>query len=203
MSNQRTYSLLDAVIRDTLVSLVRRVKWGPTREQLEKEASSLEEQARWERGMCDNHSTANWLYWNADLYRLAAEVRFPREGDTNVSHMLCRVAAALKLRYMPRDDDDDLMLEKDEVSVALDAVVEGYSVLRQRYVQMAVVQKLDDEADVRRSVAAMAWRNLVPEARKDVRMEKIEARRAAELWLRQAQAQLKQPSMSFGRSPQY
>ncbi|WP_138983496.1 hypothetical protein [Agrobacterium tumefaciens] len=121
----------------------------------------------------------------------------------NITHMQRRVAAALKLRYMPRDDDDDLMFEKDEVSVALDAVVEGYSVLRQRYVQMAVVQKLDDEADVRRSVAAMAWRNLVPEARKDVRMEKIEARRAAELWLRRTQAQVKQPSMSFGRSPQH
>jgi len=74
-------------VMDELVRLARRVPWGPSREKLESRAEDIRAEARYESGMCDNHSTARWLHEEADLYCYAAQVRFPREGDTLVDEM--------------------------------------------------------------------------------------------------------------------
>lgn len=78
-----------------LVSLIRLVPWGPTRDSLEETSRRLRAEARYERGMCDNHHTANQLHDMADLFLFAAQARFPRAGDTMVATMTARVKADL------------------------------------------------------------------------------------------------------------
>lgn len=71
----------DKIVFDTLVSLVRKVPWGPSREMLEREAGRMRAQA-------DGHSsreTADELRWQAELFLLASQTRFPREGDAVLS----------------------------------------------------------------------------------------------------------------------
>jgi hypothetical protein len=76
----------DLVILDTLVHLVRQVPWGPTRDQLEKVASErrLEAETPAWAGAWDYY---NKLAWEADLYTLAAEGRFPRSHDKAIPMM--------------------------------------------------------------------------------------------------------------------
>lgn len=79
-------------IRAELDRLLSRVPLGADRCGLEARARELREQARWERGMADNHATANHLHEDADLYELAAQERFPREGDSMVETVSGRIA---------------------------------------------------------------------------------------------------------------
>jgi hypothetical protein len=81
-----------------LVSLIRQVPWGPSRAELEARSSALRNRAIYERGMCDNHFTANKLHEEADLYLFAAQARFPREGDTMVAAFVAKVRRSLRLR---------------------------------------------------------------------------------------------------------
>lgn len=76
----------DLVVLDTLVHLVRQVPWGPTRDQLERIATARKAEAKtpaW-AGAWDHF---NKLAWEAELHTLAAEARFPREGDKAVLRM--------------------------------------------------------------------------------------------------------------------
>lgn len=97
---------LNKLILDALVKLVRQVPWGPGREELQQEARRLSSEGSFEHGW-DNYSTAARLWWESSLYKLAAEARFPREGDEQVSIMVDRLKHRLvELLKRERDDDD-------------------------------------------------------------------------------------------------
>lgn len=97
----------DKVVLDTLVFLVRHVPWGPGRDALDQEASSrraaceeasAEDRKAWKTlqfGAIDDTQRKDLVnyrgeikdylepsLWYADLLALAAQSRFPREGDT-------------------------------------------------------------------------------------------------------------------------
>lgn len=93
----------ERLVLETFVNLVRQVPWGPGRAALEAKATSLSREASIERGW-DNYSTAAHLDWQATLYKLAAEVRFPRAGDAEVGRMHDRIVAGLKARHTYDDD---------------------------------------------------------------------------------------------------
>lgn len=98
---------VEAVLLKAMVKLVRQVPWGPTRDELEARASRLSSEASYEAGMADNYSTAADLRWRAAMHHLAAQARFPREGDTYVRHYRADLLRELvhKLKCDERDDD--------------------------------------------------------------------------------------------------
>lgn len=94
-----------AVIGATLVELVRKVPWGAGRESLSAKADILNEQAQKLSNEVhdlvvtqplggkygdvmheadEKRELSHQKSWQAQLYALAAEVRFPRDGDTVV-----------------------------------------------------------------------------------------------------------------------
>ena len=94
----------DLVVLDTLVHLVRQVPWGPTRDQLEKIAADRGMEAEnpaW-AGAWDYH---NKLAWEADLYTLAAEGRFPRANDKAVLLMTDEIVDQIKDMQEGRGSD--------------------------------------------------------------------------------------------------
>lgn len=99
-------SRIDEIAVEASVNMLRGVPWGPSREALLAEASKRDGQASFERGW-DNYSTAASLEWTSELYRLAAEARFPREGDTAVKRMRTRIMERLSeiVRSVPLDSD--------------------------------------------------------------------------------------------------
>lgn len=93
----------DRVVFETLVQLVRKVTWGPTRDQLERQAHDMREQSaalknRWhesfDRGgyaagreiLVGLERQMSELDWKSDLFILAAQARFPREDDRVVGN---------------------------------------------------------------------------------------------------------------------
>jgi hypothetical protein len=94
----------DKVVFETLVQLVRKVTWGPTRDQLERQAHDMREQAaalkaKWHESFALGGYAAgeremqaglerqmSELDWKSDLFILAAQARFPREGDRVVGN---------------------------------------------------------------------------------------------------------------------
>lgn len=194
MKPEQSYPLIENLLRDVMVHLVRQVEWGPKRDALEAKVSELRSKAMWERGMCDNHDTANLLHWKADLYQLAAEVRFERAEDHFVEDMKRRVRAHVVSRFTPRtepayDDFDFTQDRSSPIAEAVNVVIEGYPALKQRYVKWAVEQKLHDAAVEKRKTASLHWHQLTPEDRKEARMEKIDAWRAGQDWLRRVHVQ--------------
>jgi hypothetical protein len=79
-------TIVDNVVRDAMVYLLRQVPWGDDRDTLEGKASYFEREASEERRW-DNYSSGAHLSWHGTLYRYAAEARFPREGDRSVARM--------------------------------------------------------------------------------------------------------------------
>jgi len=195
MKPEQSYPLIETLVRDIMVHLVRQVEWGPNRDALEAKASDLRSKAMWERGMCDNQHTANLLHWRADLYQLAAEVRFERPNDRIIADMKRQACAYIEARYAPRPepayDDVEFMLEKSPMAEVVRTVIEGYPALKQRYVKWAVEQKLHDDTEEKRKTASLHWQQLSPEDRKEARMEKIDAWRAGQEWLRRVHIQAK------------
>lgn len=98
-------------ITNAMVALVRRVPWGPSRLMLEQTAGSLRQKAIWERGMCDNHDTAEILHADAEIYMLAAEVRFPRPGDGRVREFHDLILKDLLARCGTPCDEDEYDVE--------------------------------------------------------------------------------------------
>lgn len=92
----------DLAIMDTLVHLVRQVPWGPTRDQLEKIATDrrLEAETPAWAGAWDYY---NKLAWEADLYTLAAEGRFPRAHDKAILLMTDEVVDQIRDMQEGRD----------------------------------------------------------------------------------------------------
>ena len=77
--------LKDAVTQTIVYLLRENVKEQElSRQALNEIADKKDRQASYERGMADNYSTASQLNWEADMYRLAAETRFPRDDDKTV-----------------------------------------------------------------------------------------------------------------------
>lgn len=99
--------LVNKVILDSMVRLVRQVPWGPSRDKLLSRATELEDEGRFERGW-DNYTTAAGLWWEAGLYRLAAEARFPHEGDNQVAAMRDSLLYRLIDEVSMKEDDDDV-----------------------------------------------------------------------------------------------
>lgn len=148
MKSDRNPSI-NATIRDILVHLVRQVPWGPSRAELESEASSLRQKAMWERGMCDNLSTADWLHWEADLYQLAAEGRFPRDSDQQVTMMAAQVAYALEVEFRQETDMDDAcdVTRNARVFAAVQKVLDGCDPETKRNLEGALRQKREEHAN--------------------------------------------------------
>ncbi|WP_315922286.1 hypothetical protein [Mesorhizobium sp. SP-1A] len=79
--------LKDAITQTIVYLLRENVKEQElSRLALNEIADKKDRQASYERGMADNYSTASHLNWEADMYRLAAETRFPRADDATVNH---------------------------------------------------------------------------------------------------------------------
>lgn len=102
----------EIIVVDTVVHLIRKVRWGATRDQLEAKAAEFTERCRlaemaskdflsysrksgvsasaW-REHSEKHTASvrntNGLRWSAYLHRLAAECRFERDGDKLLSSL--------------------------------------------------------------------------------------------------------------------
>jgi hypothetical protein len=86
-------------IRAELDRLLLRVPLGADRHTLEACSQELRAEARWERGMCDNQATADHLHEEADIYELAAQERFPREGDGMAQAISARLSHKLNAKH--------------------------------------------------------------------------------------------------------
>jgi hypothetical protein len=108
----------DRIVFGTLVNLLRQVPWGASRDQLEQQASSLlrdgEAQgnksyaielpglgqleafnAAWEEKRACLGRAAE-LFWRSELFSLAAQARFPREGDRIVANFTERLVEDIR-----------------------------------------------------------------------------------------------------------
>lgn len=162
--------ILETVIQDALVNLVRRVQWGLSREELERQASRFNDEASFERGMADNHSTANNLIWKADLCDFAAQVRFPREGDLAPVRMRRRIKVAL------RDMCDGI---EDEWTPQLSAIIGAINQsLAERRVTFDEIERfvfadrmLEEDRELERQAAFWETRDLVVDYRRELPQE--------------------------------
>lgn len=113
---------IDQIVTTTIVSLIRSVPWGQSRESLETKAESLSREAAYENGW-DNHSTAHTLRWEADMYRLAAEARTPRDGDKRVnaakSAIKSRLHDIVSLKEDYYDEGELIEVNRDEYWTAV------------------------------------------------------------------------------------
>lgn len=108
---------LNEAITATIAYLVRHnvQDEGLSRLALKAIAQKKDAEASYERGMADNYSTASQLNWEADMHRLAAETRFPIQGDTATVHQYSGMIAASLVHFV-----QDLIAENenDEDGVA-------------------------------------------------------------------------------------
>jgi hypothetical protein len=95
------------ILLDAMVHLIRQVPWGENRDALEEKARALNAEGSFESGW-DNYSTAARLWWNAELYIVAAQCRFPREGDTAPRAMIHALDQRLYGELAGHHDDDDV-----------------------------------------------------------------------------------------------
>ena len=80
---------------------------GPSRDKLLSMSDALEAEGRFEHGW-DNYTTAAGLWWKAGLFKLAAEARFPHEGDNQVAAMRESLLYRLVHEVSMNEDDDDV-----------------------------------------------------------------------------------------------
>jgi hypothetical protein len=99
--------LVNKVILDSMVRLVREVPWGPSRDSLMDISKKLSSEGSFEHGW-DNYTTAAKLWWDSGIYQLAAEARFPREGDTQVAAMRDSLIRRLVHEISLEADDYDV-----------------------------------------------------------------------------------------------
>lgn len=78
----------DRVVFETLVKLVRKVPWGPSRDALERHADEIEKSMEFVAVGNGGPRADDAMAWQMELYRLASEARFPREGDTVVARFV-------------------------------------------------------------------------------------------------------------------
>jgi hypothetical protein len=95
------------ILLDGIVALIRQVRWGQSRTQLEKQANEFGREGSMESGW-DNYSTAAWLRWKEDLYNAAAQARFPRDGDADLKAMIHGLDVRLYQFTISEPYDDDI-----------------------------------------------------------------------------------------------
>jgi hypothetical protein len=100
-------SSVENVLLAALVKLVRQVPWGPSRSDLETRSEELRQESAFEHGW-DNYTTAADLGWKAGLHRLAAEARFPRDGDRLVRSLREDLFERLVFEVSCWNDDSDV-----------------------------------------------------------------------------------------------
>lgn len=100
-------NIVDDILLEAMVKLVRKVPWGPDRDVLSEQSKKLRQEASLERGW-DNYSTAADLDWQAGLYTLAAEARFPRQGDRAVSNLKTSLLKRLGVLVAGIEEDMDV-----------------------------------------------------------------------------------------------
>ncbi|MCV9964768.1 hypothetical protein OIU34_23025 [Pararhizobium sp. BT-229] len=157
--------LVNKVILDSMVRLVRQVPWGPSRDKLLSMSDKFEAEGRLEHGW-DNYSTAAGLWWEAGLYKLAAEARFPREGDNQVAAMRDALLHRLVREVSMHEDDDDVgeVTRKNRwsLSMALAPSV-GEDTIEVLVDELAEAGLLDDSPEYLKSLhAAEAAENAQP-----------------------------------------
>ncbi|MCS4089938.1 hypothetical protein [Rhizobium sp. BK176] len=143
-------TIVDNVVRDAMVHLLRQVPWGDDRDKLERKASNFEREASEERRW-DNYSTGAHLSWQGTLHRYAAEARFPREGDRTVGMMQAWVTDRLinEINLVSDDDgpqDESTLVRLGRLSNAL------YRFLKPEIIQLVIDQlhidgRLEDDPD--------------------------------------------------------
>lgn len=165
----------ERLIRDTFVNLLRQVTWGPTRDKLEAAARELDKEAAYERGMADNYSTAERLNWKADLYQLAAEVRFPRNGDSLEQMMRSRIKAGMREVFTDyeRDEDDYPSHSETAIQSALRKSSEGFSASALNEIGREVAAEIERESEAREAAEARMW----ADERKDYLVDRIDSHR--------------------------
>lgn len=105
----------DRIVKATLVVLVRKVAWGPSRDRLISKSQSLQEQATAEHSrnsanlsaallsgdtdayeaasaaLADSREKALELSWQSELHALAAAARFPRDDDPTLKNFVVNI----------------------------------------------------------------------------------------------------------------
>jgi hypothetical protein len=105
----------DRIIKATLVSLVRKVAWGPSRDKLTAKSKSLHEESLAEHNrsrsnlsssllsgdseayeaaqaaLATSREKAFELSWQAELHALAAAARFPRDDDATLKNFVVNI----------------------------------------------------------------------------------------------------------------
>lgn len=127
MSNDN--SELDLTIQMTIVKLLQTyVKWGPSRESLLHVATKKDREAAYERGMADNYSTAARLNFEAQLHRLAAEVRYPRDGQDKLliaySHEIKQSLVSIIMDIYDQDVGDHQKITSDRIRYAISETID-------------------------------------------------------------------------------
>ncbi|MCZ7860914.1 hypothetical protein O9X98_05810 [Agrobacterium salinitolerans] len=148
--------LVNKVVLDSMVRLVRQVPWGPSRDKLLARSNELSAEGSFERGW-DNYTTAARLGWEAGLYRLAGEARFPHEGDNQVAAMRDSLLYRLVDEVSMKEDDDDVgevtRIDRWELSMALAPSIDE-NTIEVLVDELAAAGLLDDSPDFLKSLHA-------------------------------------------------
>jgi hypothetical protein len=116
------------ILLNAMVHLIRQVPWGENRDALEVKARALDAEGSFESGW-DNYSTAARLWWKAELYNVAAQCRFPREGDAAPRAMIHALDQRLHGELAGHHDDDDVgestRMRRNGLSGALPEITDG------------------------------------------------------------------------------
>lgn len=110
----------DRIVKATLVSLVRKVAWGPSRDKLTAKSQSLQEEATSEHkrnsdnlssallsgdgdayeaaqaARADSREKAFELSWQSELHALAAAARFPRDDDPTLKNFVVNIVEDIR-----------------------------------------------------------------------------------------------------------
>lgn len=87
----------DRVVFETIVKLVRQVPWGQSRDALENKADQIESSMQITPTGNGRARADDAIGWQADLYRLAAHTRFPREEDTAVGRFVEGIVEGIRV----------------------------------------------------------------------------------------------------------
>ena len=87
---------INEVVKSAIVCLLRdeKIPLSKTRDEIMAKAREISQEGSVEASW-DNYSTAARLQFKASVYRLAAEVRYPREGDMAIRVMRSRLEEAI------------------------------------------------------------------------------------------------------------
>ena len=86
---------------------------------LKAQADKKDREASYQRGMADNYSTASQLNWEADMCRLAAESRFPRQDDNTTLDQYSRIIQISMVQLIQGLTSDDAHYNDESVSHTL------------------------------------------------------------------------------------